>query len=112
MRFLPHTDADRADMLTAIGVASIDDLFADIPPEKRLNQPLPLPPHKSELEVSRLLRGLARKNHAAGDGPFFAGAGAYRHHVPAAVDHIIQRSEFLTSYTPYQPEISQGTLQY
>ena len=112
MRYLPHTDQDRADMLARIGVASIDDLFADIPPTKRLKEPLNLPQHKSELEVSRIMRGLAAKNHAAGDGPFFVGAGAYRHHVPAAVDHIIQRSEFLTSYTPYQPEITQGTLQY
>jgi glycine dehydrogenase subunit 1 len=112
MRFLPHTEQDRADMLARIGVGSIDDLFADIPPAKRLKRPLDLPKQKSELEVSRLMRGLAAKNHAAGDGPFFVGAGAYRHHVPAAVDHIIQRSEFLTSYTPYQPEIAQGTLQY
>ena len=99
-------------MLAKIGVGEIDELFSDIPPAKRLKQPLDLPKHKSELEVSRIMRGLAAKNHAAGDGPFFVGAGAYRHHVPAAVDHIIQRSEFLTSYTPYQPEIAQGTLQY
>src|SRR5688572_20350622 len=112
MRYLPHTAEDRADMLAAIGVSSIDDLFADIPEDKRLQGLVDLPKHKSELEVSRLLRGIARKNHAAVDGPFFIGAGAYRHHVPAMVDHIIQRSEFLTSYTPYQPEISQGTLQY
>jgi len=112
MRYLPHTDQDRADMLAAIGVESIDALFADIPAAKRLRRPLDLPKHKSELEVSRLMRGIARKNHAAADGPFFLGAGAYRHHVPAAVDHIIQRSEFLTSYTPYQPEVAQGTLQY
>ncbi|MDQ3560369.1 MAG: glycine dehydrogenase, partial [Pseudomonadota bacterium] len=112
MRFLPHTDEDRADMLAAIGAASIDELFADIPKSRLLDAPVDLPSHKSELEVSRTLRGIARKNHAAGDGPFFIGAGAYRHHVPASVDHIIQRSEFLTSYTPYQPEITQGTLQY
>ena len=112
MRFLPHTNQDRADMLAKIGVGSIDELFADIPASKRLKKPLDLPKSKSELEVMRTLRALSRKNHAAGDGPFFVGAGAYRHHVPAAVDHIIQRSEFLTSYTPYQPEIAQGTLQY
>ncbi len=112
MRYLPHTDQDRADMLAAIGVGSIDDLFSDIPAEKRLSEPLNLPKHRSELEVSRLMRALAGMNRAAGEGPFFVGAGAYRHHVPAAVDHIIQRSEFLTSYTPYQPEIAQGTLQY
>jgi glycine dehydrogenase subunit 1 len=112
MRYLPHTDQDRADMLAKIGVRSIDELFADIPPDKRLTKPLDLPPHKSELEVTRELRAISRKNHVAADGPFFVGGGAYRHHVPAAVDHIIQRSEFLTSYTPYQPEIAQGTLQY
>jgi glycine dehydrogenase subunit 1 len=99
-------------MLARIGVDSIDDLFADIPEGKRLRQPLDLPPHKSELEVTRHLRTISRRNHIAADGPFFVGAGAYRHNVPAAVDHIIQRSEFLTSYTPYQPEIAQGTLQY
>jgi glycine dehydrogenase subunit 1 len=112
MRYLPHTDQDRADMLARIGVGSIDDLFADIPADKRLAKPLDLPPHRGELEVARLLRGLAAKNLSAVETPFFAGAGAYRHHVPAMVDHIIQRSEFLTSYTPYQPEITQGTLQY
>jgi glycine dehydrogenase subunit 1 len=112
MRYLPHTNQDRADMLAKIGAASIDELFADIPPGKRLKQPLDLPAHKSELEVTRYLRTTSRKNHIAADGPFFVGAGAYRHSVPAAVDHIIQRSEFLTSYTPYQPEIAQGTLQY
>jgi glycine dehydrogenase subunit 1 len=112
LRYLPHTAEDRADMLATIGVASIDDLFSDIPEDKRLKGLVGLPKHKSELEVSRTLRGIARKNHVASDGPFFVGAGAYRHHVPAMVDHIIQRSEFLTSYTPYQPEISQGTLQY
>jgi glycine dehydrogenase subunit 1 len=111
MRYLPHTDEDRADMLAAIGVGSIGALFADIPEAKRLRGDVDLPRHKSELEVSLILRGLAGKNHAAADGPFFVGAGAYRHHVPASVDHIIQRSEFLTSYTPYQPEITQGTLQ-
>ncbi len=112
MRYLPHSNQDRDDMLAKIGVGSVDELFADIPAEKRLTEPLNLPNHKSELEVTRLLRALSRKNHAAADGPFFIGAGAYRHHVPAAVDHIIQRSEFLTSYTPYQPEVAQGTLQY
>ena len=111
MRYLPHTDQDRADMLARIGVDNIDALFADIPEDKRLKEPLGLPGHKSELEVSRILRRLAAKNLSAAETPFFAGAGAYRHHVPATVDHIIQRSEFLTSYTPYQPEITQGTLQ-
>lgn len=111
MRYLPLTFDDRADMLARIGVAHINDLFADIPASHRLDQGLELPPHKSEIEVERLLSGLAAKNMAAGSVPFFVGAGAYKHHVPASVDHLIQRSEFLTSYTPYQPEIAQGTLQ-
>ncbi|GGY54830.1 putative glycine dehydrogenase (decarboxylating) subunit 1 [Parvularcula lutaonensis] len=98
-------------MLKTVGARNIDDLFSDVPKDA-LNPKLNLPDHKSEFEVERHLGAYARMNHAAGDGPFFAGAGAYRHHVPATVDHIIQRSEFLTAYTPYQPEIAQGTLQY
>jgi len=112
MRYLPLTEADRADMLARIGVASIDDLFADIPVDKRLTALPDLPLRKSEMEVERLLARLATENIAAANVPFFIGAGAYKHHVPATVDHLIQRSEFLTSYTPYQPEIAQGTLQY
>ncbi|ADZ71798.1 aminomethyl-transferring glycine dehydrogenase subunit GcvPA [Polymorphum gilvum] len=112
MRYLPLTDTDRADMLARIGVGSIDELFADIPEAARLKGLVDLPRRKGELEVERHLSRLAAKNVAAGSVPFFVGAGAYRHHVPATVDHLIQRSEFLTSYTPYQPEITQGTLQY
>ncbi|MFM1816821.1 MAG: hypothetical protein RLZ98_3516 [Pseudomonadota bacterium] len=112
MRYLPLTDADRSEMLASIGVASIDELFADIPASKRLNRLLDLPNAKSEMEVERELNCLAKRNIPAGTVPFFVGCGAYRHHVPATVDHLIQRSEFLTSYTPYQPEIAQGTLQY
>lgn len=111
MRYLPHTEAERAQMLATIGVAGSDDLFAAVPPAARLARPLDLPPHAPEFAVEAHLRALAGKNHAAGDGPFFVGAGAYRHHVPATVDHLVQRSEWLTAYTPYQPEISQGTLQ-
>jgi glycine dehydrogenase subunit 1 len=111
MRYLPLNDEDRADMLARIGVRDIDALFADIPEAKRLEHDLDLPPRKTEMEVERVLSGLAAKNAAAGSVPFFVGAGAYKHHVPASVDHLIQRSEFLTSYTPYQPEIAQGTLQ-
>ncbi|HSG95617.1 MAG TPA: aminomethyl-transferring glycine dehydrogenase subunit GcvPA, partial [Afifellaceae bacterium] len=111
MRYLPHTTQDRADMLKRIGVADIDALFADVPSDKLLKNPPDLPAHKPEMEVARMMGELAGRNRAAGDGPFFIGGGAYRHHVPATVDHIIQRSEFLTSYTPYQPEITQGTLQ-
>src|SRR5919201_505343 len=111
MRYLPLTDEDRAEMLARIGVGHIDDLFADVPPEK-LQRALPnLPRRASEIEVERTLGRMAAKNVAAGTVPFFVGCGAYRHHVPSTVDHLIQRSEFLTSYTPYQPEIAQGTLQ-
>ncbi len=112
MRYLPHTDADRAAMLSRIGVSRIDALFADIPAKRRIEGLVDLPLSKSEIEVERILGKMAGKNVAAGSVPFFVGAGAYRHHVPASVDHLIQRSEFLTSYTPYQPEIAQGTLQY
>jgi glycine dehydrogenase subunit 1 len=112
MRYLPLSDHDRRDMLAAIGVASVDDLFVDVPPSARRDQPLDLPLHATEWEVERRLRDLAGRNLTAGAAPFFLGAGAYRHHVPAAVDALIQRGEFLTSYTPYQPEVSQGTLQY
>ena len=112
MRYLPLTDADRSAMLDVIGVSSIDDLFADVPEAARLSGPIAdLPNHASELAVERHMAALAAKNLAAGSAPFFLGAGAYRHHVPASVDHLIQRGEFLTSYTPYQPEIAQGTLQ-
>ncbi|MEK4033239.1 aminomethyl-transferring glycine dehydrogenase subunit GcvPA [Methylocystis sp. IM3] len=112
MRYHPLSDADRQTMLAAIGAADIEALYADAPPSTLLKAPLDLPPHRSEMEVERLLRRLAARNVPAGRVPFFVGAGAYRHHVPASVDHLIQRSEFLTSYTPYQPEISQGTLHY
>src|SRR6266478_3504115 len=112
MRYLPLTDRDRAEMLAAIGVASIDALFADVPHQARLDGLVDLPKAMGELEVERALWAMASRNIAAGSVPFFIGGGAYRHHIPAAVDHLIQRGEFLTSYTPYQPEISQGTLQY
>src|SRR5579863_7026240 len=111
MRYLPLTDDDRAAMLAEIGAPSVDTLFADVPQAARIAGPVDLPPHQGEIEVERQLAALAAKNLSAAQGPFFCGAGAYRHHVPASVDHIIQRSEFLTSYTPYQPEIAQGTLQ-
>jgi glycine dehydrogenase subunit 1 len=112
MRYLPLSDADRSEMLRVVGASSIDELFRDVPEEARLTGPIHgLPPHASELAVERHMSALSRKNMVAGDVPFFLGCGAYRHHVPASVDHIIQRGEFLTSYTPYQPEIAQGTLQ-
>jgi glycine dehydrogenase subunit 1 len=111
MRYLPLTPDDRAQMLGVIGAADIDALFQDVPAAARKRELFDLPRRAGELEVERELSGLAARNRPAGAGPFFCGAGAYRHHVPASVDHIIQRSEFLTSYTPYQPEIAQGTLQ-
>jgi len=112
MRYLPLTPDDRQAMLAAIGAKSIDDLFVDVPAAARREGFVDLPRVAGELEVERALSAMAGRNTAAGSVPFFCGAGAYRHHVPATVDHIIQRSEFLTSYTPYQPEIAQGTLQY
>ncbi|MEF3365924.1 aminomethyl-transferring glycine dehydrogenase subunit GcvPA [Methylocystis sp. 9N] len=112
MRYLPLSDADRSTMLATIGVASIDDLYADAPTNTLLKAPLDLPRGKSELDVERFFERLAARNTPASRASFFVGAGAYKHHIPASVDHLIQRSEFLTSYTPYQPEISQGTLQY
>jgi glycine dehydrogenase subunit 1 len=112
MRYLPLTDTDRQAMLAAIGAQTIDDLFVDVPEAARLSGPVAgLPAHASELAVERHMAALARKNLTAGEAPFFLGAGAYKHHVPASVDHLIQRGEFLTAYTPYQPEIAQGTLQ-
>ena len=112
MRFLPLTDADRRAMLARIGAPSVESLYRDVPEFARLAKPVDLPPHQGELEVERAIAGLAAKNLGTSAAPSFLGAGAYRHHIPASVDHLIQRGEFLTSYTPYQPEITQGTLQY
>jgi glycine dehydrogenase subunit 1 len=112
MRYSPLGITDRTAMLAQIGVQSVDDLFCDVPEAARLKGPVNLPYGEGELEVERIMGRMAAKNMVAGEVPFFIGAGAYRHHVPATVDHLIQRGEFLTSYTPYQPEISQGTLQY
>src|SRR5579872_624993 len=113
MRYLPLTPDDRSAMLAKIGATNIDALFKDVPGEAVVPlSAFDLPEIQGEIEVERALSRLAAQDVAAGAVPFFCGAGAYRHHVPAAVDHLIQRSEFLTSYTPYQPEIAQGTLQY
>src|SRR6202012_2799018 len=112
MRYLPLTPDDRRAMLAKIGAPDIDTLFRDVPREAVVPlSAFELPETQGELEVERALSKLAARNVAAGAVPSFCGAGAYKHHVPSAVDHLIQRSEFLTSYTPYQPEIAQGTLQ-
>ncbi|MBV9421858.1 MAG: aminomethyl-transferring glycine dehydrogenase subunit GcvPA [Solirubrobacterales bacterium] len=105
------TDSDRNEMLRAIGVESIEDLFADIPAALRLNRPLALDDGLAEQEVFEELRALAARNVSTDDELSFVGAGMYDHYIPALVDSIILRSEFLTPYTPYQPEISQGGLQ-
>jgi len=112
MRYLPLTDTDRAAMLDVIGAPSIEALFTDVPEAARLSGPIEgLPMHAGEAAVERHMARLAAKSLSAAEAPFFLGAGAYRHHIPASVDHLIQRGEFLTAYTPYQPEIAQGTLQ-
>ena len=111
MRYLPLTDEDRRAMLATVGVGRIEDLYGGVPKGALLDKPIELPSHAGEIEVERHIRGFAARNISASSAPFFLGAGNYFHHVPATVDHLIQRSEYLTSYTPYQPEISQGTLQ-
>lgn len=109
MGYVPHTEADRQRMLEAIGVDSIDRLFEVVPEESRYPS-LDLPPGLSEMEVVRLFQGLAEENADLDHHPCFLGAGAYRHFIPAVVDHVLRRGEFNTAYTPYQPEASQGTL--
>src|SRR4051795_7954713 len=110
-RYTSATDADRQEMLDAIGVGSIDELFADVPEGVWLGRPLDIPGGLSEPEVYARLRDLAARNVSAEDEISFLGAGMYDHYVPALIDSILSRSEFLTPYTPYQPEISQGGLQ-
>lgn len=111
MRYIPNTDADCRAMLQAIGVRSVEELFGDIPPAVRLKRPLKVPPAMSESEVGRHLRALAAKNADADRYSMFLGAGCYNHFSPAIINHLVLRGEFLTPYTPYQPEVSQGTLQ-
>lgn len=110
-RYIPNTDHDKKEMLAAIGVKSIDELFADIPDSVKLNRDLKLPKAMSEHETSRYMASLADKNITVNDYTSFLGAGVYHHFIPSVVDHVISRSEFYTAYTPYQPEISQGELQ-
>ncbi len=111
MRYLPHTDVDVQQMLDRIGVSEIDTLFSGIPEECRLKRPLDLNAAKSESETLVFLQELAGKNSTVSSWDTFLGGGAYNHFIPAVIDHLISRSEFYTAYTPYQPEISQGTLQ-
>jgi glycine dehydrogenase subunit 1 len=109
VKFLPTSDADREQMLAAIGAATVDDLFASIPPSVRI--PPDLPPPMSEIEIRRLMGGLSSRTASARDTAFFLGAGLYNHYVSAIADQMLYRAEWLTAYTPYQPEVSQGTLQ-
>ena len=108
--YVPNTDPDRRSMLDAIGVDSVAELFDDIP-ENYLNSDLDIPSARDELELNRYARELAAMNSVPGDYACFLGAGSYRHHIPAVVRQITSRSEYMTAYTPYQPEVSQGTLQ-
>jgi glycine dehydrogenase subunit 1 len=110
--YIANTPEDIQEMLKAIGLESVDQLFEDIPKDIKLSRELDLPKSKSELEVSSYLKKLADKNCSMSELTSFLGAGAYDHYIPSIVNHVISRSEFYTSYTPYQPEISQGTLQY
>ncbi|MBW6521864.1 MAG: aminomethyl-transferring glycine dehydrogenase subunit GcvPA, partial [Desulfoarculaceae bacterium] len=111
MRYLPHTDADIKQMLATIGVAATEALFSGIPADCRLTRPIDLSPGLAETDILKELRLLAAKNTQVSDWTSFLGGGAYNHFIPAVVDHLVSRSEFYTAYTPYQPEISQGTLQ-
>jgi len=111
MRYTPHTPADQERMLKTIGVASIDGLFEHVPKSLRERAKINLPDGLTELAVRQQLAALASQNATAGDWSLFLGGGVYRHFIPSAVDAMISRSEFSTSYTPYQPEVSQGTLQ-
>lgn len=112
MRYLPQTNAARKEMMDKIGISHVDELFVQVPKKAFVKGKVNVPDHQGELQVERKMQGFANQNINAQSNRFFLGAGVYYHHIPASVDHIIQRSEFLTAYTPYQPEIAQGTLQY
>ena len=112
MRYLPQTNAARQEMLDTIGVSNVDELFTQVPKKAFVDGKCNVPDHQGELEIERQMLSFANQNINAQSNRFFLGAGVYCHHVPSSVDYIIQRSEFLTAYTPYQPEIAQGTLQY
>ncbi len=112
MRYLPLTQEDRRQMLSVIGDDTVEALFRDVPAGALLSEPVALPGTQGEMAVERAFRAFAAANVSPASAPSFLGGGAYRHHIPATVDHLIQRGEFLTAYTPYQPEVAQGTLQY
>src|SRR5262245_9925393 len=111
MPYFYNTETDVAEMLKAIGVSSVDELFASVPRELRLQRPLDIPPALSELELAQHLQALAARNAHTGQKVCFLGGGSYDHFVPAVVDALAGRGEFYTSYTPYQPEVAQGNLQ-
>ncbi|MGH9442471.1 MAG: glycine dehydrogenase, partial [Thermoanaerobaculia bacterium] len=111
MKFLPSSDDERREMLAAIGVGTVEELFRDVPPEVRLRGKPDLPDPRSEIEIRRELGRLAGRNAHALSHAHFLGAGCYYHYLPAIADQTLYREEWLSSYTPYQPEISQGTLQ-
>lgn len=110
--YISHTEGDIKKMLEVIGVDSLEALFSDIPEGMRLREGLNMPKAKSELEVRKIVGDLAAKNLSTAKAPCFLGAGIYDHYIPSIIPHLLSRSEFYTSYTPYQPEVSQGTLQY
>ncbi|HDK36199.1 MAG TPA: glycine dehydrogenase, partial [Bacteroidetes bacterium] len=111
MPFIPNTDDEQQEMLRAIGVEKFEDLLETIPEDVRFRKDFNLPDPVSELEAFQLLRTLSKKNKSIYDYACFLGGGSYDHFIPAAIDHILLRPEFYTAYTPYQPEVSQGTLQ-
>ena len=110
-RYIPNTGEQQQEMLEEIGVSCVDELFTDIPENIRLNRDLDLPEALSEMELIGHMRQLADKNISTGECACFLGAGAYDHYIPSVIQHLVRRQEFYTAYTPYQPEISQGTLQ-
>src|SRR3954462_7869889 len=111
MRYIPNSPEEREEMLAAVGLSNAGELFRSIPADVQLNRKLEVTDPLAEPEVIAAMEGLAARNTASAK-PSFLGAGVYSHYSPTIVDHLIQRSEFFTSYTPYQPEVSQGTLQY